>query len=187
MRTPKKSDAKNGTTINNDMKKCRKNICSYIHIFHSRMTRGLSINPKQRSVVLCTPQITQCAVGDETNSSRKKVYIYNREAHTQIPQILHEIIVGSSEMITARWGPYLLACLYHLIFASCDALSLSPAPFSPSICLTSSLIFCQQQNRMQFAAATVATEHYIAYVFSQITHLLTSETLNHYNIAQFNG
>lgn len=31
------------------------------------------------------------------------------------------------------------------------------------------------------------TTHYIAYVFSQITHLLTSETLNHYNIAQFNG
>lgn len=38
-------------------------------------------------------------------------------AHTQIPQILHEIIVGSSEMITARLGPYLLACLLHRNFA----------------------------------------------------------------------
>lgn len=37
--------------------------------------------------------------------------------HTQIPQILHEIIVGSSEMITARLGPYLLACLLHRNFA----------------------------------------------------------------------
>lgn len=83
-------------------------------------------------------------------------------------------------MITARMGPYLLACLFHLIFAP---------PNSP----TTEMQFASSADGDAVAGATATVEiwcppqHYIAYVFSQITHLLTSETLNHYNIAQFNG
>lgn len=44
----------------------------FVHIFHCEMTRGLSINPKQRSVVLCTPQTSADNTRRHTERERTK-------------------------------------------------------------------------------------------------------------------
>lgn len=132
---------------------------------------------------------------------REKKTFSNGQRCTQIPQILHEIIVGSSWNDNCTPGTLSRTFDSDSVFTmQFVATRIVLLPFGWLDFVVVNLWTQQNWDMLLFLVSSsspsslhiqLTTQQHCVfrwmYIFAQITHLLTSKTLNHYNIVQFNG